>query len=569
MKFITNLKVGFKIYLLVFIGLIGIAFTSISGLTSINKADADMTNMYTRKLQAIKLLGDEINYMRMTQVRIVKHVLDPQDKQIEESIDASIKSYDETWPEYAKLGNMIPSIAQVIPTVESQWSEFKDGITETRKLAKAGKTDEAWTYYKGVEAGITQELLKSLTDLQQVANDNADALKVETDARNKSLRFTTILSMILLLVILCVLGYIITSDIINILKTFIKNCGEMSNGDFRVSENALVRNDEFGDMAKALRDMKISLGKFMRRVNESSEQMAASSEELAAGADQSAQVSAHAAESIQEIVSLVEGQQIAVDESNASLEKVKKSVEQVRAEAATVTEKSKNAAEQSLSGKAVVKETVTTIQNVEGIVNDAAEIVNQLGVRSQEIGEIIDAIGSIADQTNLLALNATIEAARAGEHGKGFAVVAEEVSKLANESQLSTEKIAKLIKTIQTDTVKAVESMNTGRKAVVEGTESISKLSDVFGEINELVIDVSNKMDTVSESVDTLVDNSILIATGVTAINKHSNKIAGDVETISAGIEEQSASTEEIAAAAESLANLAQEQQTELSRFQY
>ncbi len=569
MKLITNLKVGFKVYLLVFIGLIGIAFTSITGLTSINKADADMTNMYTRKLQAIKLLGDEINYMRMIQVRIVKHIQDPADKEIEESIDSAINSYEETWPEYAKLGNMLPSVAKLLPDTEADWESFKSGIEESRKLVAEGKTDEAWTYYKGVEAGITQELLKSLQNLQQIANDNAAALKEETDARNAGQRVTTITLMVILLAGLFILGYVIASDIVKVLKLFIQNCNSMRDGDFRLAEKELIRKDEFGDMANALKQMKVSLGKFMRTVNESSEQMAASSEELAAGADQSAQVSAQAAEAIQDIVALVEGQQVAVDESNESLEKVKNSVEQVRLEAAKVTEESKNAAEQSLSGKQVVKETVATIENVEGIVNEAAEIVNQLGVRSQEIGEIIDAIGAIADQTNLLSLNATIEAARAGEHGKGFAVVAEEVSKLANESQLSTEKIAKLIKTIQEDTIKAVESMNTGRKAVVEGTESISKLSDVFGNINELVIDVSNQMDTVSKTVNTLVDNSILIATGVTAINKHSNKIATNMESINAGIEEQSASTEEIAAASESLANLAQEQQTELSHFKY
>jgi methyl-accepting chemotaxis protein len=104
--------------------------------------------------------------MRMIQVRIVKHILDPKDAKINASIDEAMNSYETKWPEYKELGIRADKAAAEIPNTEKKWAEYKNGIQEARKLADAGKTQEAWTYYKGVEAGVTQDLLESLVVLQ-------------------------------------------------------------------------------------------------------------------------------------------------------------------------------------------------------------------------------------------------------------------------------------------------------------------------------------------------------------------------------------------------------------------
>ncbi len=76
-------------------------------------------------------------------------------------------------------------------------------------------------------------------------------------------------------------------------------------------------------------------------------------------------------------------------------------------------------------------------------------------------------------------------------------------------------------------------------------------------------------MENVSGSVNTLVGEATLIATGVQAINKHSDKISDNMEIVSAAAEEQAATNQEIAAASESLATLAQDQQESISHFQF
>lgn len=162
-------------------------------------------------------------------------------------------------------------------------------------------------------------------------------------------------------------------------------------------------------------------------------------------------------------------------------------------------------------GKAVVKTTIESIDQMASEFNAVSEIVGSIDHSSKDISQILDTIQAISEQTNLLALNAAIEAARAGEHGRGFAVVADEVRSLATRTQESTEEIREMIDKLQTNTTGAVTRIEHGRQVATASVdkagaadESLQKIVDsveIITEMNSHLASASEQLESVSNEI--------------------------------------------------------------------
>ena len=351
---------------------------------------------------------------------------------------------------------------------------------------------------------------------------------------------------------------------LNNLKTEVTAVGSL---DLTRPDYHATRNDEIGDMAEAIINMKRALRGIVGQVKNGADTLAASSEALTANSEQSAQVANQIATSITGVANGANEQLAAADETSAVVEQISVSIHQVAANANHVSEQSAQATDKAKEGGKAVEEAVRQMVQVEDTVNTSATVVAKLGERSKEIGQIVDAISGIAGQTNLLALNAAIEAARAGEQGRGFAVVAEEVRKLAEQSQEAAQKIAELIGEIQGDTDKAVVAMNDGTREVKTGAEVVNAAGVAFREIVELISQVSGQVREISAAIQQTASGSQQIVASVRKIDALSKTSVSEAQSVSAATEEQLASMEEIAGSSEALSKLAQDLQAAVAKF--
>lgn len=341
----------------------------------------------------------------------------------------------------------------------------------------------------------------------------------------------------------------------------------IAEGDISQTKLEIVSNDEIGRLGQSFEQMVQNLRNLIRKIHGATEQVAASSQELTATSEQSAQAANQIATSITDVAAGASEQMGLANDTAAVVEQMSSSIQQMAANANQLADYSSQAADKAKTGDKAIEQAVVQMGQIQTTVTASANVVVKLGERSKEIGQIVDAISGIAGQTNLLALNAAIEAARAGEHGRGFAVVADEVRKLAEQSQDAAKRIAELIGEIQGDTDKAVVAMENGTKEVKTGASVVNHAGAVFREIADLVTEVSGQVTEISATMQQMAAGSQQIVGSVKKIDSLGKKSADEAQSVSSAAEEQLASMEEIASSSQALAKLAQDLQTEVTKF--
>jgi len=352
----------------------------------------------------------------------------------------------------------------------------------------------------------------------------------------KDLRNTYIA--IALLALLCAFGstMVLARRIVGPIKDLTENAKEIAGGNLTVKAQ-VQGNDEIAILGQAFNQMATNLKKLIQEVQSMTQYMMTSSKEMCGAAENAGRVSEQIATTITTMA----------QDSTQQAVNIQKSAERILNMTGSVSLITKNlnesnkTAEQVKASVATGNSAVVEQANLMDANKKAAEgvhaAIGNLSGKSQKIGQIVEVISNISGQTNLLALNAAIEAARAGEHGRGFAVVAEEVRKLAEQAEQSSQEISYLIHEIQENTDQAVKEITT-EMAIAVDLETSAKISnDSLARIHQSINDFVQKIEDISKEVS-LVDRKA----------EEASRSMGEVASVS---ENHAAATEEVAAATE------------------
>lgn len=570
MNLINNMKVSFKLGILILVALLSMGVIGYTGYYYLEKSNTEMKSMYTDRLIPVKLTNQVRTNVASGNAATLELMITTdvkRNQELKKTLDDLGKQTNDNYAEIEKL-NLDPKGRALLKEVQTARQIYRDARSQVIDLSLQNKNADAYAQYVAKVNPLAIEFMSKLNELNDYYATLAEKTSIDNQAAFENAMRITVGILVIAFIVLGISGWYITKIIAAPLKAMVLICKEMASGDFRDAPRKIIRADEIGQVGDALAEMRDTLRKLMKQVNESSEQLAAASEELTASADQSAQAANQVAESITGVAHGAEKQLSVASDTSAVMQQMSASIQQVAANATEMAGQTVHAVDRAKEGNKSVDKAVNQMASIEQTVTNSAQVVTKLGERSKEIGQIVDTISGIAGQTNLLALNAAIEAARAGEQGRGFAVVAEEVRKLAEQSQDAAKQIAALISEIQSDTDKAVVAMEDGTREVKLGAEVVNDSGKAFQEIANMVTNVSEQTKEISAAIEQMSIGSQQIAGSVKEIDELSKKTSGEAQTVSAATEEQSASMEEIASSSQALAQLAMKLREAVSKFQ-
>ncbi|KML68050.1 methyl-accepting chemotaxis protein [Pectobacterium peruviense] len=340
------------------------------------------------------------------------------------------------------------------------------------------QTDTLWRYI-GQYMQLNTAYYAALNDVKKAENDvmkagtrsSADIKSLITvvKAKNDELAYNSATITMIIGLIAVIIGIIISIYITRIItRPIIHNLSlaeRIASGDLTTTIHT-DRNDELGRLTHAMGTMNEQLRHVISEVRDSVGSVSQSASKIATGNS--------------DLSSRTEQQSAAVVETAASMEELTSTVKNNADNAKHASQIAADASKNALKGGEVVKQVVTTMDNI--------------AASSRKIADITTVINSIAFQTNILALNAAVEAARAGEQGRGFAVVAGEVRSLSQRSSQAAKDIEALI-------AESVERTNAGSHLVAVAGETMEQIVDSVSRVNDIMGEISSASEEQSRGI--------------------------------------------------------------------
>ena len=408
------------------------------------------------------------------------------------------------------------------------------------------------------------------TDSEPIGMIFAGVDKQAKDNTINGIILMVLLSVIFVMVACIVIAVIMSVSITRSLQKGISKVQKVADGELGspIEEKLLKRNDEVGDLAKAIDTLQKTLQNIVSKIAQSTDNIKMAANELGVTANDTNYTMKQVEDAVSSISENITEQAKSTKTTTDNIvlmgDQIGRTSEEVGLlnQNADVMRKSSEQASYTIQQlrqiNDKVKESINTITRQTNLTNESA----------QKIQAAIGIISSIAEETNLLSLNASIEAARAGESGRGFAVVASQIQKLAEQSNSSSCEIEEITNTLISNSDEAVEIMRQVHEIIDSQSQNMSDTENIVSKVMDGINTSLEKIEKIEYATEQLESSRNRIVETVEGLSDIAEQNAASTEETFAQTSQVSNTFEQIEAKADQLKQIADELSDIMQHFQ-